>query len=88
MDVPIPVPEPPPGADAQETARQKLVLVHQRLCREYGCPVGYFHELSPLDELVSSLLSHRTRNSESGAALQGIAAAVPGMGRGARCTGG
>ena len=32
--------------------------------------MGYFHELTPLDELVSSLLSHRTRNSESGAAYK------------------
>ncbi len=65
-----PVPSPPAEADGKKVARQKLVLVHQRLCREYGCPVGYFHELTPLDELVSSLLSHRTRNSESGAAYK------------------
>ena len=65
-------PEPaPPG---ENEARQKLVLVHQRLCKEYGCPVGYFHELSPLDELVSSLLSHRTRNSESNAAYKELRA--------------
>ncbi len=68
--VDAPVPAPPATVDPQETARQKLLLVHQRLCREYGCPVGYFHELTPLDELVSSLLSHRTRNSESGAAYK------------------
>ena len=70
VDIPMAVPATPSKADTREVARQKLVLVHQRLCREYGCPVGYFHELSPLDELVSSLLSHRTRNSESGAAYK------------------
>ena len=57
--------------------REKLRLVHERLCREYGCPVGYFHELSPLDELVSSLLSHRTRNSESGAAYKELRRRFP-----------
>ena len=71
---------PPPPAETdttEETARQKLILVHQRLCHEYGCPVGYFHELSPLDELVSSLLSHRTRNSESGAAYRELRKRFP-----------
>ena len=53
------------------------MLVHQRLCHEYGCPVGYFHELSPLDELVSSLLSHRTRNSESNAAYKELRKRFP-----------
>ncbi len=57
--------------------REKLRLIHERLCREYGCPVGYFHELSPLDELVSSLLSHRTRNSESGAAYKELRRRFP-----------
>ena len=58
-------------------AREKLRLIHEKLCREYGCPVGYFHELSPLDELVSSLLSHRTRNSESGAAYKELRRRFP-----------
>ena len=61
---------PAPAKPDEGAAREKLRVVHQRLCREYGCPVGYFHELTPLDELVSSLLSHRTRNSESGAAYK------------------
>lgn len=75
--VDAPVPPLPAKADEQGAARQKLVLVHQRLCREYGCPVGYFHELTPLDELVSSLLSHRTRNSESGAAYKELRKRFP-----------
>ena len=65
-----PAPVPVPDTSGADEARAKLILVHARLCHEYGCPVGYFHELSPLDELVSSLLSHRTRNSESGAAYK------------------
>ena len=69
-------PVKPPQPD-ENAAREKLKVVHQRLCREYGCPVGYFHELTPLDELVSSLLSHRTRNSESGAAYKELRRRFP-----------
>ena len=69
-DTPKAAPTAAPPKPDQNAAREKLRVVHQRLCREYGCPVGYFHELTPLDELVSSLLSHRTRNSESGAAYK------------------
>ncbi len=66
-----------PAGEARLVARSKLVIVHERLCGEYGCPVGYFHELSPLDEIVSSLLSHRTRNSESGAAYKELRRRFP-----------
>ena len=41
------------------------LAIHGRLCRAYGCPIAYFHALDPLSELVSSLLSHRTRNADS-----------------------
>ena len=71
---------PAPADAAQEArlaARAKLVLAHQRLCREYGCPVAYFHEIEPLDELISSLLSHRTRNKESGAAYDELRRRFP-----------
>lgn len=50
--------------------RQKALLVHERLCAVYGCPIPYFHNLDPLSELVSSLLSHRTRNADSGRAFK------------------
>lgn len=46
-------------------AADKLREVHRRLCAVFGCPITYHHALSPLDELVSSLLSHRTRNADS-----------------------
>ncbi|WP_068421453.1 Fe-S cluster assembly protein HesB [Planctomyces sp. SH-PL62] len=46
------------------------MAVHDRLCTAYGCPIPYFHEFDPLSELVSSLLSHRTRNAESGRAFK------------------
>lgn len=56
------VPNDPPEAKALE--------VHRRLCKEYDCPIRYFHRLDPLAELVSALLSHRTRNRDSGLAFR------------------
>lgn len=56
---------------------EKVLLVHDRLCAEYGCPVAYFHELDPLSELVSSLLSHRTKNADSHRAFQNLQARFP-----------
>ncbi|HYO51470.1 Fe-S cluster assembly protein HesB [Archangium sp.] len=47
----------------------KALLVHERLCTVYGCPIPYFRTQEPLSELVSVLLSHRTRNASSGAAF-------------------
>lgn len=56
---------------------EKVLLVHDRLCRVYGCPIPYFHSLDPLSELVSSLLSHRTKNRDSGRAFQQLRAEFP-----------
>ena len=55
----------------------KLLVAHERLCRHFGCPIAYFHDLDPLDELVSSLLSHRTRNADSGRAFRALRARFP-----------
>ncbi|RYG65921.1 Fe-S cluster assembly protein HesB, partial [bacterium] len=51
--------------------------VQTRLCGEYGCPIPYFHNLDPLDELISSLLSHRTKNADSGRAFKQLTAKFP-----------
>ncbi len=56
---------------------EKALEIHHRLCRAYGCPIAYFHTLDPLSELVSSLLSHRTRNADSGAAFKALRARFP-----------
>jgi endonuclease-3 len=56
---------------------EKALEIHHRLCRAYGCPIAYFHALDPLSELVSSLLSHRTRNADSGAAFKALRARFP-----------
>jgi endonuclease III len=55
----------------------KVLEIHRRLCVAYECPVAYFHSLDPLSELVSSLLSHRTRNADSGRAFKALRAAYP-----------
>ena len=57
--------------------RLKALVVHDRLCMAYDCPIAFFHDLDPLSELVSSLLSHRTRNSDSGRAFRQLRASFP-----------
>ena len=54
--------------------RVKAWMVHQMLCEEYRCPIRYFHDMDPVSELVSSLLSHRTRNADSGRAFKTLRA--------------
>ena len=56
---------------------EKALEIHRRLCRAYGCPIAYFRTLDPLSELVSSLLSHRTRNADSGAAFKALRQRFP-----------
>ncbi|TPG59594.1 Fe-S cluster assembly protein HesB [Roseomonas nepalensis] len=52
--------------------RERLLEVHHRLCESFGCPIAYFHAHAPMDELVSSLLSHRTRNADSARAFRNL----------------
>lgn len=63
------------GEDAE--LNRKALLVHERLCAAYGCPVPYFHDLDPLSELISSLLSHRTKNADSGRAFKAMRQRFP-----------
>jgi endonuclease-3 len=65
------------GVDLEAELRAKAWRVHELLCEQYQCPIGYFHSLDPLSELVSSLLSHRTRNRNSGDAFKALRAALP-----------
>lgn len=62
---------------ADNALRVKAWMVHSLLCEEYKCPIPYFHEMDPLSELVSSLLSHRTRNADSGRAFKSLRARFP-----------
>jgi len=67
---PVFQPHPLRFAATPETLHQKALLVHDRLCQVYGCPIPYFHSQDPLSELVSALLSHRTTNQASGRAFR------------------
>jgi endonuclease-3 len=57
--------------------REKAILVHKKLCAVYHCPIPFFHHLDPLSELISSLLSHRTKNKDSGRAFKTLRALFP-----------
>jgi endonuclease III len=75
---PIPRPRRKAAPAATDPAlSEKALAVHARLCPVYGCPIPYFHSLDPVSELVSSLLSHRTRNAESGRAFKALRARFP-----------
>lgn len=57
--------------------QRKVLRIHSRLCAVYGCPIAYFHNLDPLSELVSALLSHRTKNADSHRAFQQLIRQFP-----------
>lgn len=66
------------GAELVTEEKAEFVLeIHHRLTAVYGSGIKYFHDLDPLSELVSSLLSHRTRNSNSGLAFRNLQALFP-----------
>ncbi len=64
----------PAGADGTPAL---ALVVHARLCAVYKCPIPYFSAMEPLSELVSALLSHRTRNAASGTAFETLRARFP-----------
>lgn len=55
-----------------ESKTEFVLEVHRRLTVVYGSGIKYFHDLDPLSELVSSLLSHRTKNSNSAEAYRNL----------------
>ena len=55
----------------------KALRVHDVLCAAYGCPISFFRDLDPLSELVGSLLSHRTKNADSGRAFRQLRTRFP-----------
>lgn len=57
--------------------QEKAIEVHQRLAPVYGTPVPFFSTKDPLSELVSALLSHRTRNRDSRTAFKRLRAIWP-----------
>ncbi|WP_317191349.1 endonuclease III domain-containing protein [Hymenobacter guriensis] len=65
---------PDSPVDDFATLQTKALLVHERLCAEYGAPFRFFSVKDPLSELISALLSHRTRNQDSHRAYQQLRA--------------
>lgn len=57
--------------------QDKAIVIHDRLCAVYGCPIPYFSDRDPLSELISALLSHRTKNADSHRAFQQLIARFP-----------
>jgi endonuclease-3 len=57
-----------------DALRARALVIHERLCAEYRCPIPYFASLDPLSELISSLLSHRTKNADSSRAFRALRA--------------
>lgn len=74
---PAPRPRRAGPASTDPALSEKALAVHARLGPVYGCPIPYFHSLDPVSELVSSLLSHRTRNAESGRAFKALRVRFP-----------
>lgn len=57
--------------------KAKALLVHERLAAEYHAPIPFFSDKDPLSELVSAILSHRTRNADSREAFKQLRAKFP-----------
>jgi endonuclease-3 len=55
-----------------QTKEEFVLEVHHRLYDIYGVGITYFHDLDPLSELVTTLLSHRTKNRDSAQAFQNL----------------
>ncbi len=58
-------------------SRERFLAVHDALCREHGCPIDWFSTKDPLSELVSALLSHRTKNADSSRAYKQLVERFP-----------
>lgn len=62
---------------ANKSLTNRLLQINDILCETYGAPFYYFSNKSPLDQLVSTLLSHRTRNKLTGKAYRTLREAFP-----------
>ena len=65
---------PSETAEAFAARQAKALRVHTQLCAEYGAPFRFFSTKDPLSELMSALLSHRTKNVDSHRAYQELRA--------------
>ncbi len=55
----------------------KALAVHERLCAEYDCPIDFFSDKDPMSEIVAALLSHRTKNRDTGRAYRQLRERFP-----------
>ena len=62
---------------ANATLRAKVLWVHGQLGATYEAPFAFFSTKDPLSELISALLSHRTKNADSHRAYQELRATFP-----------
>ncbi|RYG34811.1 Fe-S cluster assembly protein HesB [bacterium] len=49
-----------------------MLIIHERLCEVYHCPIPYFSDSDPVSDLIGALLSHRTLNRDSAAAMRNL----------------
>jgi len=68
---------PAAPSEAFAARQQQALLAHTRLCAEYGAPFLFFSDKDPLSELISALLSHRTKNADSHRAYERLRATYP-----------
>lgn len=55
-----------------EALAAKALEAHRRLCAVYGCPIPFFSDHDPVSQLVGNLLSHRTKNRDTGRAFRAL----------------
>ena len=67
---PSPLLEPP----SMDALKHKALEVHHVLCGVYGCPVAFFSDDDPMSNLVSNLMSHRTKNADTARAFKSLRA--------------
>ena len=57
--------------------KQKLLQINDILCQTYGAPFPFFNRNDPLSELVSAMLSHRTKNERTARAFANMKEKFP-----------
>jgi endonuclease-3 len=68
---------PQPLITTGDDLKVKALCVHEQLAPVYGASIPFFSTKDPLSKLISALLSHRTRNRDSGAVYKRLRAPFP-----------
>lgn len=63
--------------EIESAQQQKALAIDQILFEHYGGPFNFFSTKDALSEIVSALLSHRTKNAVSGKAYRDLRAILP-----------